>query len=159
VGIYATNQIGNDRFEWSELSTFDYAQVSESLEIAERNNHIRFGKKALFGFSQGGCVAAELSSRYPQIFAGAVILSPGANTHPGPLPFQEGNRYQKYYLSCGADEAPGNLAFTHSYAKYLSITGASVHSREVPGMKDHTRPPDWADRFPEWIAAILAIQR
>ncbi len=158
VGVYATNQIGKDAFEWSELPTIDYSQIEDSLTAAEHDKQVRFSKKVLFGFSQGACVAAEIATRFPGEFSGAIILSPGANTRQGPLTFHEGNRNQLFYLSCGSEEAPGNIQFTRSYSDYLSKTGATVHSREVPGMKIHSRPPDWPDRFPEWVAAILSFK-
>jgi predicted esterase len=158
VGVYATNKIDDESYEWSVLPPFDYSQVMESLANAERTRRVRFSGKMLFGFSQGGCVAAELSSRYPKVFLGAIVLSPGARSLPGALPVLEGNAKQLYYLSCGAGEAAKNIEFTRSYSGYLSKTGAKVHSREVQGMKTHARPPDWPERFPEWVAAILSIK-
>jgi predicted esterase len=155
VGVYATNDMQHDSYKWSELPTMDYDQVEESLKTVEREKHIHFSRKLLFGFSQGACVAAELSVRYPQEFSGAIILSPGGDTRPGPIPTRQGNEKQTFYLSCGAEEAPGNVLYTRAYAKYLSNIGATVHAREVPGMKDHTRPPDWPDRLPEWITDKL----
>jgi len=158
VGVYATNQINSESFEWSELPTFDYSQITDSLVKAEQENHVKFSKKMLFGFSQGACVAVEIASRYPEVFSGAIVLSPGANQHPGPLLPHDANKRQIYYLSCGAAEAAGNLEFMRSYAIYLSKIGATVSSREVPNMKIHSRPPDWSDRFPEWAKVILGMK-
>ena len=159
VGVFATNQLRPDSFEWSELPSVDLAQVSESLETAERSKHVRFSNKILFGFSQGACVAAELSARHPELFAGAILLSPGGKMLPGPLPVSQGNVTQLYYVLCGAGEASGNLEFARRYAESLAKTGAKVQSREVADMKIHSRPPDWPERFPEWVATILAAKR
>jgi len=156
AGVYATHPLAEDSYEWSEQPALDYEQVRQSLALAEADKGVHFSPKMVFGFSQGACVAAELAARHPAEFRGAIVLSPGANTRPAPLPVSPGQNGQIYYLSCGAGEAEGNVQFTERYARFLTQTGATVHSRLVPHMAKHGRPPDWPERFPEWVAAILA---
>ena len=88
---------------------------------------------------------------------GAIILSPGADLTPAYISGSAQNKAQHYFISVGAAEHPGNIAFARDYHKILAATGAAVSFREVPGMKDHNRPPDWPDRFSEWLKVILAL--
>jgi len=113
----------------------------------------------LFGFSQGAMVAADLCSRYPDSYAGAIIMSPGGmtNPHPATTPVLL-HKNQSFWVVCMADEHPGNVELTRFYAKHLKALGTQVTKIEYPGIKEHTRPPDFKERFPEWIAAILKIE-
>lgn len=155
VGVPATREVETNAFVWAEVPAFDFDQVQKALREAERRSGATFSEKALFGFSQGAVVAAELAARYPEIFAGAIVLSPGADIFPTSIGGAEGNRRQRYFISTGAEEAAGNLQFARAYRKILSALGSTVIYREVLGMKQHDRPPDWPERFQEWTAMIL----
>jgi len=159
VGVPATREVGLDSFVWTEVPDFDFDQIQKALREAERRSGAKFGPKVLLGFSQGAVVAAELAARYPRIFAGAILLSPGADIFPTPIGASEDNRCQRYFISIGSDEAEMNLKFARAYRKVLSELGSTVIYREVVGMKKHDRPPDWPDRFREWSAAILGHER
>lgn len=158
VGVPATREAGSNSYIWSELPEYDLERVQKSLSEAERRLGAKFSSRVLFGFSQGAVVAAELAARYPTIFEGAIVLSPGADIFPTPIAATDGNKRQKYFISTGAGEAPGNLRFAREYHKILSALGSQVTYREVPGMHEHGRPPDWPDRFREWVSAILTTE-
>jgi len=159
IGIPATRKVGPDSFVWTDDTIFDSEHVEQALSETEVRLGTKFGAKALFGFSQGAVVAAELAARYPSKYAGAIILSPGADIFPLATVASEQNKLQKYFISTGAGEALGNLRFARAYRKILSELGSTVVYREVPGMTKHDRPPDWPDRFREWTSLILNIDR
>lgn len=157
VGIPATHQLGAHSYEWREEPDADLTQVNKGLREAQKRSGAVFGKKVLFGFSQGAVVAAELSAAHPELFVGAIILSPGANIFPLPRSAVAGNQSQKYYISTGAEEDPGNLQFARTYQKFLTDIGSGVTYREVPGMKKHGRPPDWPEKFRTWTDTLLSV--
>jgi len=157
VGIPATRKIGEASFVWADDVASDHEHIIRALAEVERKFHVTFTRKALYGFSQGAVVVAELAARYPDEFAGAMILSPGADLVPRPIAGSEKNRSQRYFISVGAEEHPGNLKFAQDYRAILKGTGAIVSYRAVPDMTVHNRPPDWAERFPEWTKIILGL--
>ena len=63
---------------------------------------------------------------------------------------------QVYFCLCGADEHPSNVGLTKAYAKHLeTVLGAKVTLKLYQGVSKHTRPPDFMEKFPEWMGAIL----
>jgi len=60
-----------------------------------------------------------------------------------------------FIVACGAQEHPGNVRLTAQDAAWLKKAKAQVLHKPYPGMSAHSFPPDFAERFPDWIQLIL----
>lgn len=158
IGFPATTELGDDTQQWSEEPSADHAYIQERLRSLAQKFDLDISRTALFGFSQGAMVAADLCTRFPDSYAGAIVMSPGGmtNPHASTVPVAQ-HRTQAFWIVCMAEEHPGNVELTRAYAKHLKALGSQVIKIEYPGIKEHTRPPDFRERFPEWIGAILKI--
>jgi len=157
VGFPGTIDLGDGTQRWTEEPAADHAYIQGRLKQIEKTANLDLKRVVLFGFSQGAMVAADVATVYPESYLGAILMSPGgvgdpkASSTKGPQ-----HRRQMYYCFCGADEAEGNVQLTKWYAKHLTdVLGAKVTLKLYPGVAKHTRPPDFMQKFPEWISAIL----
>src|SRR5207249_3693892 len=102
-------------------------------------------------------VAADLATLYPENYLGAIIMSPGGFGPPKASGVRKpSHAEQVYFCFCGAEEHEANLRLTKAYAKHLEqVLGAKVTLKVYPGISKHTRPPDFMEKFPEWMSAIL----
>ena len=157
VGFPATTDLGDNTQQWSEEPVADHAYIQSKLAEIARSRKLDLSKVALFGFSQGAMVAADLATLYPENYIGAIVMSPGGMGSPRAADVRKPqHEKQVYFCFCGADEHAGNVKLTKAYAKHLdTILGAKVTLKLYPGVSKHTRPPDFMEKFPEWVAAIL----
>lgn len=157
IGLPATTDLGDDTQQWSEESVADHAYIQWRLREIAKTRKLDLSKVALFGFSQGAMVAADLATLYPESYLGAVVMSPGGIGQPKAAGIRKPeHEKQVYFCFCGADEQPGNVSLTKAYAKHLgTVLKAKVTLKLYPGISKHARPPDFMEKFPEWIAAIL----
>lgn len=158
VGFPATTELGDDTQQWSEEPAADHAYIQERLGLLAKQHDLDISRVALFGFSQGAMVAADLCTRFPRSYAGAIVMSPGGMTGPQAAPVkmpEHGD--QTFWVVCMAEEHPGNIELTRIYAQQLKGLGAKVTKIEYPKIKQHTRPPDFKECFPVWIGAILHL--
>jgi len=157
VGVSGTICRGKESFAWSDDPEKNLARIDAALEeVAERLTPEE-GQQFLFGFSQGASVAADLAARYPTRFAGAILLSPGADSE-GPATTWQGqtaNQRQGIVAVCGAGENPATVAKTNQYAEAFKSAGARVWLKIYPGMNKTSLPPDYSERFPVWGRFIL----
>jgi predicted esterase len=159
VGIPGTTVMPDEMLVWSEEAAADHHYVQEVLAAVGRRYKLNLERVGVFGFSQGAVVAADIASRYPNSYRGALLLSPGAITGPNPASVaKESHKQQMYVAVCGAQEHPMKVETTRHYAKQLRGLGAKIVTKEYEGMKDHTRPPDFKERFPEWASQILGLE-
>ncbi len=102
-------------------------------------------------------VGGDLATLYPESYLGAVLMSPGGMGRPKAAEVRKPqHEKQVYFCFCGADEHQSNVGLTKAYAKHLEkVLGAKVTLKLYPGMAKHTRPPDFMEKFPDWMAAIL----
>jgi predicted esterase len=157
VGFPATTDLGDGTQQWSEDPVKDHQYIQSHLRSTSMTPNVDFSKVALFGFSQGAMVAADLASRYPESYLGALLMSPGglgsskvANAR------KPEHAKQVYFCFCGANEHPANVGLTKMYAKQLGdVLGAKVTLKLYPGVARHARPADFMEKFPDWMAAIL----
>ena len=68
----------------------------------------------------------EIAVKYPEEFAGSIVLSPGADSHlrtikPSPLLAD-----RRFVVSCGAQEQPGNVFLAKNANDWLQRTKAEV---------------------------------
>jgi predicted esterase len=129
--------------------------VSGAIEEASEKVTIEKGKVITFGFSQGAQMGLEVAVRYPEEYAGAIVLSPGARSHLNELTASPNLTKRGFVLCCGAQEHPGNVLLTSNDAAWLRRAKAQIIHKPYPGMSAHSFPPDFEDRFPEWIKFIL----
>jgi predicted esterase len=155
VGASGTKARGPRSFVWAEDPEPDARRLRDALaEVSDRVT-VKKGHVITFGFSQGAQVGLDVAVRYPEEYAGSIVLSPGAEPHlqglrPSPLLAR-----RAFVLSCGAEEHPGNVQLTALDADWLRRAGARVTHKAYPGVSAHRFPKDFDERFPEWVRAIL----
>jgi pimeloyl-ACP methyl ester carboxylesterase len=158
VGIPGTATLDDETLQWSEEPVADHAYVQSVLaELAARHS-LDLNRVALFGFSQGAMVAGDLSLLFPSSYRGALLFSPGGMTTPHFPKSRKAEHARQVYISvCGAGEHAGNVEWTKAYAAAAKEVTEKVELKLYPGMKEHTRPPDFKVRFPVWIGSILDV--
>jgi pimeloyl-ACP methyl ester carboxylesterase len=160
VGIPGTTTLDDDTLQWSEEPVADQAYIQSVLRALSSEYRLDLERVALFGFSQGAMVAGDLSLLYPHSYLGALIMSPGGFTSPHLPDVKDTFHSRQHYFSvCGALEHPGNVGWTKRYAAAARQFTDFSMLKLYDGVKQHTRPPDFKDRFPEWISEILGIQK
>lgn len=157
VGFPATTDLGDGTQKWTEEPATDYAYVQARLTEISKTNNFDLSRIALFGFSQGAMVAADLATIYPENFLGAVMMSPGGFSAPKVAKLRKPEHAkQVYFCFCGAEEHEANVGLTRYYARHLDqMLGAKVTLKLYPGVSKHARPADFMEKFPEWISAVL----
>jgi len=157
IGFAATTDLGDDTQQWSEEPVADHAYVQAMIKEVGKNAKLDLSRVALFGFSQGASVAADLATNYPESYRGAVLMSPGPVSQPKPAKVQiPAHKNQVCFCFCGAEEHPSNVRPIKAYAILLEKgLGATVTLKLYAGIDKHDRPPDFAEKFPEWMTAIL----
>jgi predicted esterase len=155
IGVSGTKARGPRSFVWAEDIEADAKRLREAIAEASEKVTLQKGNLITLGFSQGAQMGLEVAVKYPEDYAGAIVLSPGASSHlselsPSPLLSQRG-----YVLCCGAQEHPGNVSLTSADANWLRRAKAQVIHKAYPGVSAHTFPQDFDERFPEWIKFIL----
>jgi predicted esterase len=161
VGIPGTTLLDDGTPVWSEEPAADNAYIQDVLAALSTKEHpLKLDRVALFGFSEGAMVAADLCARYPASYRGAIVMSPGGITRPkAAAPSPELNQKQVFFLCCGAKEHPYNVQLTRLYAEFFKKLSATVTETEYPDQDKHARPADFQQQFPKWIAAILALEQ
>ena len=157
LGVSGTLCRGKECFVWSNDPEKNLARIDAALqEVAEKLTPAE-GKLVLFGFSQGGSVAAELAARHPTRFAGAILMSPVADSDDKVIPWQSQSENQKQGIVavCGAGESPDTIILTNQYAAKFRSSGARVILKIYPGINTPRFPPDFLQRFPIWGKFIL----
>jgi predicted esterase len=155
IGVSGTKPRGPRSFVWAEDVEKDAKRVRDALDEVSDRVTLKRGHVITLGFSQGAQLGLEVAVRYPEDFAGAIALSPGALPHlktlkPSPLLARRG-----FVLCCGANENPGNVQLTAFDADWLREAKARVIHKPYPGVSAHAFPPDFGERFPEWVDFIL----
>lgn len=160
IGFPATTDLSDNTQQWTEDPATDHAYIQERLKEISKTTDIDFHRIALFGFSQGAKVAADLATLYPDIYFGAIIMSPGGFKPPKAAKVRSPeHEKQTYFCFCGAEEHESNVTLTKAYANHLEhVLGAKVTLKLYAGIAKHTRPPDFMEKFPEWMSSILAAR-
>ncbi len=149
LGISGTRPTGKQSFVWSEDLVQYLARIDDALrETAECFTPAQ-GQVVLFGFSQGGWLSGELALRYPDRFAGAIVLSPGNSSgiqfvKPEPDARHQG---QRIVAICGAGEHPNTIECTQRCAAVFESVGARVYQKSYPNMNTHSFPPTIGQGF------------
>lgn len=155
IGVSATKPRGPNSFVWADDGGRNVKRLHDSLgEVSDRVT-IEKGKIVLMGFSQGAQVGLEIAAQYPEEYAGAIVLSPGAKPNldkvkPTALLAKRG-----FVVSCGAKEHPGNVELASKDAGWLRQANAKLIYKLYPGVSSHSFPADFNERFPEWVTFIF----
>jgi predicted esterase len=161
IGVSGTIPRGKTKFVWAEDPARDLERVKAAVVEVAGDVKVRPAGLIAFGFSQGAQVGLELAVRQPDLFAGAIVLSPGTS---GPVRLREVTtpsrllRQRGFVFGCGASEHPGNRQQTVEGARWVRTNEGKVMVKAFPGQKEHTFPTDFAERFPEWVRFIQSAQ-
>jgi predicted esterase len=154
VGVSGTRSTGPRSYVWAVDPKRDAQRVEAGLqEVADRLT-IRPGFLVALGFSQGAQIALEIAVRHPERYAGAICMTPGAESHLDEVTRSPLLSKRAFVLTVGEKEPPGNVQLVTEGTAWLKAAGAQVRARVYPGMSAHTFPPDFRERFPEWIRFI-----
>jgi predicted esterase len=160
VGVSGTLANGPKSFRWAEDPARDARRVGDALQEIAGRVAVARDKVILFGFSQGGAVAADLVARDPEHFAGAIVLSPGGREEPHygeSRPSALLHRRGMVFV-CGAGEHPSTVRRTEHGAAWFTQAGARVEHKAYVGMTAHALPPGFEETLPRWIELILDAQ-
>jgi predicted esterase len=157
VGVSGTVPTGRRSFVWSEDPPTDARQIRRALDDVSDRLTIKPGHLIAFGFSQGAQMGFEIAFQNPDEYLGAIVMSPGTTKRffrlnkltPSPR-----NRRQAFVCLCGAEEAPGNVAFTREDAEFARKAGSRVELKLYEGMDRHAFPPDFAESLVRWARFI-----
>jgi pimeloyl-ACP methyl ester carboxylesterase len=163
IGVSATTAKGPRTFLWTEDFAKDAGRIRDALaEVSDRVT-IAKGQVIILSFSQGAQLGFQLAVRNPEEYAGAIVLSPGiilsqpANPHLDDLKSSALLVRRGYVLCCNADEYPGTVRLTALDADWLRAAKAHMIHKAYPGVSAHALPPDFGERFPEWVRFILKV--
>jgi predicted esterase len=156
VGVSGTIPRGKSSFVWSEQPETDHRHIVKALDSLADRMQVKPGHVIAIGFSQGAQASLEAAVRYPEFYAGAIVLSPGnregsklANVQPSPELANRG-----FVFVVGAGEHPGNVQLTAQDALWARRAGAKVIHRPTIAQTQHTFPGDFENCLPEWIKFI-----
>lgn len=153
LGVSATVPLGGDRYRWSEDPERDGARIREA--IAQQATQLTIeGKPALFGFSQGGKMAAEIAAAAPNRYSGAWAIAPGGFAPPR---FQPKGKLDGMVFRCsiGAGDPRGNVEWTRSYCAQAKAAGADARTDIREGFDQHAFPPEFRESFIGWAKRTL----
>ncbi|HOU90373.1 MAG TPA: alpha/beta hydrolase-fold protein, partial [Polyangiaceae bacterium] len=157
VAVDGTLPSGERRFRWSESAELDLARLDAALarHAGELGAH---GPLLLYGFSQGGAAAGELALRYPERFAGVLLLSPGTATEVTLGDVVATPAHARLILRCdaAAGEAGSTVKTTRQYCAAGERLGARTRLRLVEDATEHAFPEDFRAVFGGWVRASLA---
>jgi predicted esterase len=103
-------------------------------------------------------VAGDLCARYPNSYRGAILMSPGGITNPkAEAKTPDLNKSQVFFVVCGAKERETIVQNTATYAALFKKLGCAITHKEYADQEKHTRPEDFKEKFPVWIAVILGV--
>ena len=149
VGVSATRPTGPHGYVWAGEPAADFARLQAALEELAPRVGLDPARTVLIGFSQGAQVALEQAARHPELFAGAIALSPGGTCRLQELEPSEALAERGFVISVGAHEDESFVALAAQDRDQLKRLGARVQHL-VPAQEAHAFPQDLADRLGEW---------
>jgi predicted esterase len=150
VAVSGTRPTGKHSFAWAEDRERGHQHIQQVLATLSDRVTIDPKDVVLFGFSQGAQMGFEVAMAHPESYRGSLVMSPDGRMrtiNEGLAPKAE-NASQHFVLTCGAAEAPGNVAFTGENAEFARAAGAGVEMKLYEGMSRHSFPPDFFEQFP-----------
>jgi predicted esterase len=154
VGVSGTIPLGPKAFRWSEDLERDGQQVRAALDSLSDKLTPAPGKTVLFGFSQGAQLAFALSIKHPDLYCGAIALSPGWLAEVSAPSEGSSNAKQRYVLVAGAGEHPDTVALTRQDALWCKERKAEARVEIIADLASHAFPPDFFTQFGPWLAWV-----
>jgi predicted esterase len=154
VCVSGTRPTGPKGFVWAEEPDADAKRIDAALQEVSDRITVAPGSVIAMGFSEGAQVAVEVSVRDPEKYAGAIVLSPGADFHLNQAPESAKLKERRFVVTIGGNEHPGNVKLAEQDRDWLKKAGANVEFVTFPGV-GHMIPRDFDERLPKWIAFIL----
>ncbi len=161
VSVSATYPINANQFSWAENAAADKGHLDFALDqVKARFPTLKFGKKVLFGFSQGAQMALEIAAAFPNEFAGAIAFSPGTLTELQlkNLSALKQLRGQRYVIRVN-QEHEKNIAWAKADAQRLRASGAEVDFFLDAGVGAHTIPKNYATHMKRWLRHVLTGEK
>jgi predicted esterase len=158
VGVSGTVPFGKAKFNWSEKPEADYQRIEAALAETAKRWKLTRERVILIGFSQGAQVGLEVAARHPDTFAGAIAIAPGADgSHLKDV--QAGPALAKcgFIIAAGALDSRDRREIARIDAAELLGKSAKVLV-QPSAHSGHTFPPDFMERFPEWLRFIEKAQ-
>jgi pimeloyl-ACP methyl ester carboxylesterase len=156
LAVDGTLPSGTGRFRWSESPELDLGRIEAALtrhagELGPR------GPLLLYGFSQGGAAAGNVALRYPERFAGVLLLSPGTATDAALDELVATPAHGRLLFRCdaAAGEAASTVRTTREYCAAAERLGARPALRLVEGATEHRLPEDFSLLFTTFARAAL----
>jgi predicted esterase len=147
---------GKSIFLWEEEPESDYPRLQEALDEVKDRVRPRPGGLIAFGFGDGAVAGLRVAVRHPEEFAGAIVVFPPnlgeylvREEVPSPLLAR-----RRFVLVGGADEPAGDFGLATGAAELRRRTQAKVKHQPYPGVSERDWPPDFENRFPEWVRFI-----
>jgi predicted esterase len=159
VGVSGTLPFGKAKFNWSEKPEADYQRIDAALADTAKHWKLPRERVILIGFSQGAQVGLEVAARHPEAFAGAIAIAPGAasGNHLKDLQPSLSLAQSGFIVAPGALDSRDRGEIARIDAAELLSKGAKVLFQKS-AHSGHSFPPDFADRFPEWLEFIEKAQ-
>jgi phospholipase/carboxylesterase len=154
VCVSGTRPTGPRSFVWAVDPAADTKRLDDALKAAADKLTPADGKVILIGFSEGAQVAAEVAARNPVRYAGAIVMSPGAEFMLDRATSNPKLRDRRFVVTIGVAEHPGNVTLSRQDWDWLKKAGAQVVYRSFPGV-GHSLPPGFVDLLPQWVEFIL----
>lgn len=155
VGISGTKGRGPRSFVWSENPALDAERVKKGLDEVRDRVTPKKGSVILMGFSQGAQMGLEIAVRDPEAYAGAIVMSPGADASLNGLTPSPALAKRGFIITIGSKEHPGNMQLAQLDNTWLKSAKAKVTLKTYTG-GGHAFPPDFDERLPQWVNFILA---
>jgi predicted esterase len=158
IGVTAGRIIsaGEDKggHTWAESAKEDQEQLETILKRHAPQITPDWGRCVLFGFSQGGKVAGMLMAHHPDKYEGMLMFSPGSVMAELDI-VPKGRRLdgKKALCICMA-ESPFTTKLTDYYAESLRTAGVQARRLNYPEIDKHQFPPDFEERFEEWLVEV-----
>lgn len=159
LGISGTKPEGMHRFVWKEKFEEDWKHIETVIAQLGKKVTPAKGKCLAMGFSQGAQLSAELAASHPDMFAGAIILSPGyIGLKRLPEALKAGGKAvaaEKFIVAYNSHEHPATVSASKSIVQQFQKVQAGVCSHAFSG-DTHSTPPDLDEHLSLWVQFLLA---
>lgn len=160
ISVSGTIPTGPKSFVWAVNFEKDYQRLDAAVQ--KHANESKFqpdaGQFVAVGFSEGAQVGLEVAMRNPTVYAGAIAMSPGAAAQFQGFKSHPLHAKRTYIITVGAAEARGNIALAES-DMYAARSVKAIYEHIIVPKGGHALPPDFDEKFPVWVAKILAAAK
>jgi len=160
ISVSGTNPTGPKSFVWAVDVAKDFDRLDAAVQ--KHANESKFqpvaGQFVAVGFSEGAQVGLDIAMYHPELFAGAIAMSPGALSQLSKLRPHPLLAKRSFVITVGAAEERGNVSLAAIDASAVQFAKAACEHIVVPN-GGHALPPDFDAKFPEWVARILAAAK